>query len=553
MGKASDLFVECLVNEGVKYVIGIPGEENLDVLDSIRQHKDIEILITRHEQAAAFMAATIGRLTGKPGVALSTLGPGALNLLTGAAYANLGAFPMIMITGQKPIHHSKQGAFQIIDNIAVMEPVTKYAKQIIAGSQIPSLTREAFRVAMQERPGACHLELPEDVAAHVVDESVRPFRIQTARRPVAEMKAISQAIQMIQESKCPLILVGAAANRKLTAKMLTQFVDKTKIYFFTTQMGKGVISDSHPQCLGTAALSSGDYIHDVVSAADLIINIGHDVVEKPPFIMKRTNPQKVIHVNFFSAQLDEVYFPDLDVVGDIANAVWQLCEGVEVQEVWGQQGLAEKKRKIDGHVGEKADDASFPIIPQRLVSSTRKVVPDSGIICLDNGMYKLWFARNYPALEPNTILLDNALATMGAGLPSAMGTRLVYPSLADRKIVAICGDGGFMMNSQELETCVRCKLDITVVILNDGGYGMIKWKQEGMELPIYGLDFGNPDFKKYAESYGANGYRITSVQDYEDTLKHCLDTPGVHLIDLPVNYGPNKHVLIDEIRGRQTL
>jgi len=538
---ASELFVRSLETEGVKYIFGVPGEENLHFLEAVR-NSSITMVTTRHEQSAAFMAATFGRLTGKTGVALSTLGPGATNLVTASAYAQLGGMPMLMITGQKPIWKSKQGAFQIVNTVDMMRPVTKFTKQIINGDSVAASVREAFRQAEEERPGAVHLELPEDVAVDKTD--VEPFEVKRVRRPVAEGKAITEAVRMIEAAKRPLLLIGAGANRKLTAKMLREFVDATGIPFFNTQMGKGVIDERHPLFIGTAALSAGDYIHCAVDAADLIINIGHDVVEKPPFIMKRGG-QQVIHLNFCSARVDQIYFPQLEVIGDIANAVWQIKEQIKKQDHWDFSPMLRAREKLLTHIAENDQDASFPIKPQRVVRMVRDAMPSDGVVCLDNGMYKLWFARHYQAHAPNTLLLDNALATMGAGLPSAMAAAMLYP---ERKVMAICGDGGFMMNSQELETAVRLGLHLVIVILNDNGYGMIQWKQAGMNLPDFGLNFKNPDFVKYAEAYGAHGVRAERTEDVPAILESALNTPGVHLIELPVDYSENDRVLNKELK-----
>jgi acetolactate synthase-1/2/3 large subunit len=534
--KSSDLFVKALENEGVEYVFGIPGEENLDMLESLRQ-SNIQLILTRHEQAAGFMAATYGRLTGKVGVCMSTLGPGATNFVTAAAYAQLGAMPMMMITGQKPIKSSKQGQFQIVDIVDMMKPLTKYTSQIVAGDTIPAKIRESFRLATEERPGAVHLEFPEDVADEGTSATV--FPISNVRRPVAEHKAIDRAVDMIQKASAPILLVGAGANRKLTCNMLEQFVEKTQIPFVTTQMGKGVIDETSELFIGNCALSDNDFVHQALKKADLIINIGHDVVEKPPFFMSQDSA-KVIHINFSSAIVDPVYFPQLEVVGDIANAIWQIIEKVEPQQHWNFDFVAKIQAAYNEERESGLKDEGFPVHPRRLVADIRSVMPDEGIIALDNGIYKIWFAREYPAKKPNTVLLDNALATMGAGLPSAIAAKLVHP---DRPVISICGDGGFMMNSQELETAVRLKLNLIVLLLNDNAYGMIKWKQSGMGFANYGLDYHNPDFVRYAESYGAIGHRLESTENLPELVKQCLAEPGVHLIDVPINYDDNHQIL----------
>lgn len=539
--KASDLFVQALEAEGVQYVFGIPGEENLDLLESLRT-SSIKLILTRHEQSAGFMAATYGRLTGKTGVCLATLGPGATNFVTSAAYAQLGAMPMLMLTGQKPVKASKQGHFQIVDIVDMMKPLTKYTRQIVSADNIPARVREAFRRAEEERPGAVHLELPEDIARDDSDAILIPASFH--RRPIADDKAIHRAAQAVIGAKRPLLMIGAGANRKTCAKMLREFVDATGIPFFTTQMGKGVVDEAHPLWLGNAALSDGDFVHRAIEHADCIINAGHDVIEKPPFFM-RLGRRTVIHLNFSSAEVDTVYFPQIEVVGDIANSVWRLKETVTRQAHWDFGYFDGVRGHLHQHLSRGAGDARFPMYPVKVVADTRSVMPDDGILCLDNGMYKLWFARYYRCRQPNTLLLDNALATMGAGLPSAIAAKIVYPQ---RKVVAVAGDGGFMMNSQEIETAVRLGLDLTVLLLRDDAYGMIKWKQAHMHFPNFGMDMGNPDFVAYARSYGAQGHRPASASEFGPLLAHCLDTPGVHLIDLPIDYSDNDRVLNREIR-----
>ena len=541
--KASDLFVKALEEEGVEYIFGIPGEENLDFLNSLKD-SSIKLILTRHEQAAGFMAATYGRLTGKSGVALSTLGPGATNLVTAAAYSQLAAMPMVMITGQKPVKHSKQGKFQIIDVVEMMRPLTKYTHSIVSANNIPSMIREAFRISQEERPGAAHLELPEDVAGE--EAEVQPLPSSRARRPVAEGKAIKQAVEMIEKAKNPLLLIGAGSNRKLPARMLRAFVDKTQMPFISTQMGKGVLDERDPLFLGNAALSANDFLHRAIAKADLIINVGHDDIEKPPFIMEQDSFQ-VIHINFLTAEVDPVYFPQLEVIGDIANSIWQISERIMPQGSWDFSYSLKVKKAVDAHLLEGADDPRFPMLPQRFVADVREAMPSNGIIALDNGVYKIWFARNYKAHKANTVLLDNALATMGAGLPSAMGAHMVFPK---RKVMAICGDGGFMMNAQELETAVRLKMNLICLILLDNSYGMIRWKQANLGFEDFGLEYGNPDFVKFAECHGANGYRVEKTEDFVPLLKKCNDTPGVHIVELPVDYSENDRILNHEIKER---
>ncbi|MCC6707738.1 MAG: acetolactate synthase large subunit [Gammaproteobacteria bacterium] len=539
---AAELFVQALECEGVKYIFGIPGEENLAFLDALSRSRSIRLILTRHEQAAGFMAATYGRLTGHVGVCLATLGPGATNFVTAAAYAQLGGMPMMMITGQKPIKSSKQGRFQIIDVVDMMRPITKYTHQIASADNIASRVRESFRLAEEEKPGAVHLEFPEDIAEEETDTV--PIPRSMVRRAIPEDKAIRAAVHRLEKARTPVLILGAGANRKITSRMLLQFIEHTGMPFVTTQLGKGVIDERHPQFIGNAALSAGDFVHRAIESADVIVNVGHDVIEKPPFFMKHGGPE-VIHVNFRSAEVDPVYFPQIEVVGDIANAVWQMKQTIAAQPHWDFSRIDTIRAAGDAHLAEGADDARFPVYPQRLVAEVRKAMPSDGIIALDNGVYKIWFARNYRAHVPNSVLLDNALATMGAGLPSAMAARLVHP---ERKIMAICGDGGFMMNSQELETAVRLKMNLVVLILRDDAYGMIRWKQANMGFEDWGLTYGNPDFVRYVESYGGHGHRVASAAELGPLLKHCLAAEGVHLIDCPVDYSDNDRILNNDLK-----
>jgi acetolactate synthase-1/2/3 large subunit len=540
----AELFVRALESEDVRYIFAVPGEENLDLLEALRKSR-IQLVLNRHEQAAGFMAATYGRLTGRVGVCLSTLGPGATNLVTAAAYAQLGGMPMMMITGQKPIKSSKQGRFQILDVVDLMRPITKYTRQISNANTIPAKVREAFRLASEERPGAVHLELPEDIAAEMATADTHIFQPSDARRPTASTKSLETACEMISQAKHPLIMIGAGANRKRVSRALIHFVDATGIPFFTTQMGKGVVDERHPRYLGNAALSTGDFLHCAIDYADLVINVGHDVVEKPPFFM-RPGGKKVIHVNFSGADVDPVYFPQHEVVGDIANSVDYLADRCRECPTHDFSQFMAVKASVDEHLAQKADDSRFPVIPQRIVSDVRKVMPENGIIALDNGMYKIWFARNYPAYDNNTVLLDNALASMGAGLPSAMMAAMLYPDL---KVMCVCGDGGFMMNSQEVETAVRLKLNLVVLIINDNAYGMIKWKQGQQGFTDFGLDYGNPDFVKYAEAHGATGHHISRTEDLKPTLDAALSAGGLHLVEVPVDYSENRRVFDEELRN----
>lgn len=539
--KASDLLVAALENEGVDRIFGIPGEENLDVVESLRR-SSIQLILTRHEQAAAFMAATHGRLTGKPGVCITTLGPGALNLTTGAAYAQLGAMPMIMITGQKGILSSRQAQFQIVDVVGVMRPLTKLSRQIVSPATIPTIVREAFRVAQEERPGPVLLELPEDIAAAATEDHrlIPPHPVEI---PLASEGALERAAQIIMKAKRPLVMLGAAASRPRSSSDLAQFVLRTRIPYFTTQMGKGTVPGGTELYMGTAALSERDYVHEAIDRADLIITIGHDTVEKPPFIMGADGPQ-VIHIGYQPASVEQVYFPQTEVIGDLGPSLRLLADRLD-GKIPNAQALLPLREGILSRVAARATEER--LTPQRLVHDVREVMPPDGILALDNGMYKIWFARNYRTRVANTLLLDNALATMGAGLPSAIMAALLYPN---RRVMAVCGDGGFMMNSQELETAVRLKLNLVVLVIEDHAFGMIRWKQAVDHFADFGMTFGNPDFVKYAEAYGARGTRVEAVGELQPALESAFAGGGVHLVAVPIDYSENKRVLVDELRER---
>ncbi|HKM70976.1 MAG TPA: acetolactate synthase large subunit [Stellaceae bacterium] len=539
----ADLLVAALENEGVKQIFGVPGEENLDIVEAMRR-STIKLVLTRHEQAAAFMAATHGRLTGEAGVCLSTLGPGALNLTTGAAYAQLGAMPMVIITGQKGILSRKQARFQVVDVVSTMTPLTKMALQIISPMTIPSIVREAFRVAQQERPGPVHLELPEDIAAEKTPE-LPPVPPHPIALPVAGRAALDRAAELILKAERPLVMLGAAASRPRLADALSDFVKRLQIPFFNTQMGKGAVAGGSGLYMGTAALSERDYVHDAIDRADLIISVGHDTVEKPPFLMGPGGP-RVLHVGYLPATVEEVYFPHAELIGDVGPSVALLADRLEGR-LPRAGALLPLREQILARIRERAEESRYPLTPQRIVHDVRQVMPEDGIVCLDNGMYKIWFARNYRTRVANTLLLDNALATMGAGLPSAMMAAMLYPT---RQVLAVCGDGGFMMNSQEVETATRLGVNLVVLILEDNAYGMIRWKQAADGFPDFGLTFGNPDFVAYAKAFGVRGSRVESADGLAPTLEAAFGGGGVHLVTVPIDYSENMRVLVDELRTR---
>jgi acetolactate synthase I/II/III large subunit len=474
--KVSDIFVRMLESYGVKRIYGVPGEENLDFLESLRT-STIELILTRNEQTAVFMAANEWRFTGRPGVALATLGPGATNMVTGVAYAQLSWLPLIVITWQKPIKKSKQGLFQIIDVVGMMRPITKYATTVISGYKVPSLIHNAFKLSMSERPWVVAIELPEDIAHEQVDVSLSDVVFEKTRRPVIDEKMLEKLISELERAERPIILIGAWANRKRITRYLTEFIVKHHIPFFSSQMGKWVVDESLPEYLWTAALTSGDYIHEAIAQSDLIISVGYDPIEKPTTLLGDEGTP-CIHINFYESQTDDVYAPYLDVVWDIGNIFWKLSES-DIEHQWRFDDIYRIRdtyvQKINSHVEEEMGGTTPIMWPRQLTQILRKNMQREDILTLDNGLYKVWIARNYPCYAPNTLLLDNALATMGAGLSAAMSAKMSYP---ERDVVCVAGDGGLVMNLWDIETAVRLGLDITLIVLNNGSYGMIEWKQE---------------------------------------------------------------------------
>lgn len=533
--KASDIFVKMLEAYGVKRIYGVPWEENLDFVESLRT-SSIELILTRNEQTAVFMAANEWRFTGRPWVAIATLGPGATNMVTGIAYAQLSGLPLIVITWQKPIKKSKQWLFQIIDVVGMMRPITKYATTIISGNKIPSLVHNAFKIAMSERPWVVHIELPEDIAAEDISIDMGVLMAHDKiRRPVIDEKMLEKLILELEKAERPILLIGAGANRKQISKYLTEFIKKYNIPFFTSQMWKGVVDESIPEYLGTAALTTGDYIHQAIAQSDLIISVGYDPIEKPTTLMGIDGTPS-IYINFYEATIDDVYAPYLEVVWDIGNVFWRLSER-DLHHNWDFSEIYQIKdvyaQYVAEHLTSEIHDTTDVMWPRQLTHILRKHADTTDILALDNGLYKVWIARNYPCFAPNTLILDNALATMGAGLSSAMAAKMNYP---DRRVVCVTGDGGLVMNLGDIETTVRLGLDITLIVLNNGSYGMIEWKQEGGGMKKWWLGFGNPDFVQLAQSFGAHGFRVEKKEDFEKTLTHAYTLPWLKIIDLVFSY-----------------
>lgn len=543
--KASDLFVKCLEEEGVEYVFAVPGEENLHLLESLRTSA-IKVIVNRHEQGSAFMAATYGRLTGRPGVCLATLGPGATNLVTGIAFAQLGGMPLVAITGQKGIRENGQAGFQVVDVVRMMEPITKRSVQVRNPQAIPKEVRESFKEATAERRGSCHIELPEDIAAEDVADAYRPQTPTRIRGPAPDADALTAATEMIRAAQNPIILVSSRAQRARVRERLRELCDRTDLYVIHTQLGKGVLGDDHPNSLYSFGIHKRDYVHCGVDKADLIITVGYSAIEYPPSVWNRDLDKKILHIDFTPAYHDIYYAPDGELVGDIATSLQLLSQGLGSyrQESGYYRGI---KGQLDTMLFiEGSQDDAFPPRPQRIVADCRKVLGTGDIVCLDNGIYKLWFSKHYKTFDVGTFLVDNSLASMGAGLPSAMAAKLVRP---ERRVLAVCGDGGFMMNSQEMETAVRLGLNVVVLILNDNAYGFIKWKQSTYGYPNFAMDLPNPDFVKYAESYGARGFRVNSAEELAPILERAFGEAGPVIVECPIDYSENSKVWGEDLDG----
>jgi acetolactate synthase-1/2/3 large subunit len=539
--KASDLFVRCLEAEGVEYIFGIPGEENADVMMSLLDSKKIQFILCRHEQAAAFMADAYGRLTGKPGVCLGTLGPGATNLVTGVADANMDRAPLVCIIGQAGTNRLHKESHQNMDSIAMFRPISKWATTITNPRGIPEVVRKAFKIATTEKPGATVIELPEDVAEHETDGE--PLEVIKTRRPGADYKAVAQAIEIILKAKNPIIFAGNGAVRKRASEQLRRFVRKTGIACVNTFMGKGAIPRKDKHCLFTMGLQARDHVNAAMDAADVVIAVGYDLVEFSPEHWNKTGTKQIVHIDFWPAEIDDKYPVTVDIVGDIADALWQLNEEVNKRyedrmplfDIGKRAKLRE--RILDDFAMEK-DDTSCPMKPQKILWDVREVLGPSDILLSDVGAHKMWISRYYQCDEPNTCQISNGFCSMGFAFPGSIGAKIAFPN---RKVLSINGDAGFMMNVQDIETAVRHKLNIVAMVWMDGEYGLIKWKQQnsfnGRHFP---LAFNNPDFELFAKSFGCWGKTITAASQLKPALKEAFKQKGPAIIAVPVDYSENR-------------
>jgi acetolactate synthase-1/2/3 large subunit len=528
----AELLVQCLESEGVQYVFGLPGEENLHVLEALKK-SSIQFITTRHEQGAAFMADVYGRLTGKAGVCLSTLGPGATNLMTGVADANLDGAPLVAITGQVGTDQMHIEAHQYLDLVAMFAPVTKWNTQIVRPSITPEVVRKAFKRSQSEKPGAVHIDLPENIAA--MPAVGNPLSNGRLEKTYASFQSISEAATAISKAHNPLILVGNGAIRANASEAVTEFASRLNIPVANTFMGKGVFPYTHPLALWAVGLQLRDYISCAFDNTDLVIAIGYDLIEYSP---KRWNPEgkiPIVHIDTNPAEIDSSYIPIAEVLGDISDSLVEILQRADRQGKPDPYAL-ELQADIRADYEQYANDDGFPIKPQKLIYDLRQVMGPEDILISDVGAHKMWIARNYHCDRPNTCLISNGFAAMGIAIPGAIAAKLVHP---ERKVVAATGDGGFMMNCQELETALRVGHPFVTLIFNDGGYGLIEWKQQNQFGESSFVHFGNPDFVKLAESMGLKGYRVESATDLIPTLKTALaqDVPAV--IDCPVDYREN--------------
>ncbi|GCE61243.1 acetolactate synthase large subunit [Microcystis aeruginosa] len=528
----AELLVKCLENEGVEYIFGLPGEENLDVLEALK-NSSIKFITTRHEQGAAFMADVYGRLTGKAGVCLSTLGPGATNLMTGVADANLDGAPLVAITGQVGTDRMHIESHQYLDLVAMFAPVTKWNKQIVRPGITPEVVRRAFKTAQSEKPGAVHIDLPENIAAMPADGS--PLPLDSQEKVYASYRTLNMAAAVISKAKNPLILAGNGAIRANASEALTEFATALNIPVANTFMGKGVIPYTHPLALWAVGLQQRDLISCAFDRSDLIIAVGYDLIEYSP---KKWNPDgklPIIHIGMTPAEIDSSYAPVVEVVGDITDSLIDILKRADRQNK-PTPVTAGLKTEIRADYETYANDTGFPIKPQKLIYDLRQVMGPEDIAICDVGAHKMWMARHYHSDCPNTCIISNGFAAMGIAIPGAIAAKLVHP---DKRIVAVTGDGGFMMNCQELETALRVGTPFVTLIFNDGGYGLIEWKQFNHFGTSSFIKFGNPDFVKFAESMGLKGYRVESAQDLIPTLEEAFRQEVPTVIDVPVDYGEN--------------
>ena len=528
--RAAELLVRCLEREGVRELFAVPGEENLDLLDALSS-SSIRIVVTRHEQGAAFMADLHGRLTGRAGVCLSTLGPGATNLLTGLADANIDHAPVVAITGQADLNRMHKESHQYLDLVTLFKPVTKWNTQIKTGDMVAEACRKAFKIAQTEKPGATHLDLPEDVAA--VEADGEPLLVQQPVAPEPHPKQLERAVALLNDARHPIVIAGNGVIRSGAADALRCFAERLHIPVAHTFMGKGALPDSHPLSLMAVGLASRDYVSFGLERADLVITVGYDQVEYPPRFWNPNRDKRIIHIDQSPAEVDAAYQVGVGLLGDLSLSLELLAGRVSPKT---DATLLPVRTALLDEIEAGRVSRAYPLLPQKIVATVREALdPDDLVIC-DVGAHKVWMARLYQTERPNTCVISNGFASMGIAVPGAVAAKLLYPEL---KVIAVTGDGGFMMNSQELETACRVGTPFVTLIFNDGGYGLIQWKQLRQLGRTTSVSFSNPDFVKYAESFGAKGYRVTSADELLPLLREALAQPVPAVIDCPVDYREN--------------
>jgi acetolactate synthase-1/2/3 large subunit len=528
--------VRCLEQEGIEYIFGVPGEENADFMLSLEKSNSIKFILTRHEQGAAFMAEIYGRLTGNPAACLGTLGPGATNLMTGVADANMDRAPMLVLTGQGDSQRLHKESHQIMDVVSMFRPVTKWAQTVYHPDNIPEIVRKAVRLARTEKPGACLIELPEDIAES--EASAEPIEPRRYRRPVPDDKIIDRAWEAIRSAKRPIILAGNGTIRKRASKQLRRFVEKTGIGVASTFMAKGCVDRDDENCLFTIGLQSKDYVSRAFEAADLVISLGYDMVEYHPRLWNPGGDKRIVHIDFMPAEVDEDYRVEVEVVGDLAHTLWMLNERLEKEPLhFDLPKQRAVRREMLADFAEYANDQTEGTIrPQKVLWDVRDALGPQDLLLSDVGAHKMWIARYYQCNEPGTCLIPNGFCSMGFALPGAIGAKRAMP---DRRVLAICGDAGFLMNVQEMETAVRIRSDVVVMIWEDHAYGLIEWKQQAEFGRHTDLSFGNPDFVQLAAAFGWQGHRVEHSGALRETLEKAFTEPGPSLIVLPIDYREN--------------
>ncbi len=528
--KAAELFIKCLENEGVEYIFGIPGEENLDVMDALLNSK-IDFITCRHEQGAAFMADVYGRLTGRAGVCMATLGPGATNLITGVADANMDHAPVVAIAGQAPTYRLHKESHQVLDLNKIFQPITKYSSQILEAETIPEVVRKAFKLSQAEKSGATFIEFPENIAKLSTD--AQPLQFKTPSSPEPARKRINRAIEIISNAKNPIILAGNGVIRAEASLQLAEFAEQLNIPVANTFMAKGVIPFKHPMALGSVGLQAQDHVLFGFTQADLIICIGYDLVEYHPHLWHPSNDRTIIHIDASPAEVDANYTIEVGVIGDIKLSLARIAKQLSPCE---GHPLRPLRTALINEMNQHAQDECIPLKPQKIIWDLRTALALQDTVICDVGAHKMWMARMFRCEYPNTCIISNGFASMGIAIPGAIAAKLANP---EKKVVAVTGDAGFLMNSQEIETAMRLGISMVILIWNDGAYGLIEWKQMDQFGRTSNVHFNNPDFVKYAEAFGAKGYRIESAEQLVPTLKRALADNTVSIIDCPVDYSEN--------------